>query len=96
MTYTCPKCEGHGKIAAFGHVQAGVCFKCNGAGTVASKPAAKSQKWTCIYNGVEFFVKSAKTEAQALKIAVTHWKLHSNYPAFANVKSEADITVKLD
>lgn len=94
--FTCPKCEGHGKIAAFGHVQAGVCFKCNGAGNVASKPSAKSQKWACVYNGVELFHKSAKNEAQALKIAVTHWNMHRDLPAFIDVKSEADISVRLD
>ena len=93
--YDCPKCEGHGKIGAYSHVMLGVCFKCGGSGKVASKPAAKSQKWVCIYAGQELFVKTAKTEAQALKIAVAHWKMNNNLPAFKNVKSEIDISVRL-
>lgn len=93
--FDCPKCEGHGKIGAYNHVMAGVCFKCGGSGKVASKPAAKSQKWVCIYAGQELFVKTAKTEAQALKIAVAHWKMHTNAPAFKDVKSEIDISVRL-
>ena len=93
--FTCPKCEGHGKIGAYSHVMSGVCFKCNGAGKVAQKPAAKAQKWVCIYAGKELFVKTAKTQAQALKIAVAHWNMNKHLPAFTDVKSEIDISVKL-
>ena len=93
-SYTCPKCEGHGTIRAYSNVQGGVCFKCGGSGEVATKPAAKSKKWVCVYAGQELFVKSAKTEAQALKIAITHWKLHKQAPAFSSVSSESDISVR--
>lgn len=31
----CSKCDGNGKIAAFGHYAAGVCFVCAGTGTVS-------------------------------------------------------------
>ncbi|MGA0092612.1 MAG: hypothetical protein ACO3JT_09770, partial [Candidatus Nanopelagicales bacterium] len=34
MTTTCCKCNGTGTINAFGHIAAGVCFLCKGAGTV--------------------------------------------------------------
>jgi hypothetical protein len=30
----CPKCSGRGHIEAFGHYAQGVCFGCNGAGTI--------------------------------------------------------------
>jgi RecJ-like exonuclease len=93
--FTCQKCEGHGKIGAYSHVMAGVCFKCNGTGKVSQKPSAKSQKWVCIYAGQELFFKKAKTEAQALKIAIAHWNMNKNAPAFAEVKSEVDISVRL-
>lgn len=42
VTYKCTRCEGKGRISGFGHVQGGVCFKCAGKGTQATKPAIKS------------------------------------------------------
>lgn len=30
----CPRCGGHGHIAAFSHIKGGVCLKCNGTGNV--------------------------------------------------------------
>ncbi len=36
---TCPKCQGTGNIPCFSHVEAGVCFKCRGAGAVAAQAA---------------------------------------------------------
>lgn len=30
--YTCPKCEGKGKIYCYSHVEGGICFLCNGSG----------------------------------------------------------------
>lgn len=32
----CTRCGGSGRITSFGHVQAGICFKCGGAGTTRS------------------------------------------------------------
>lgn len=43
--YPCSRCEGHGRISAFGHVLAGVCFQCKGSGKQKSKPAPKAIKW---------------------------------------------------
>lgn len=34
----CPRCAGRGHIAAFQHVQGGVCFKCGGTGDTSIKP----------------------------------------------------------
>lgn len=28
----CPRCSGHGKIQKYNHVEAGLCFECNGSG----------------------------------------------------------------
>ena len=95
MTYQCPKCLGTGEIAAHRNVLNGVCFKCNGAGTVSRKPATPSQSWTCVYAGAALFNIKAKTEAQALRRAVVHWKLHKDAPAFANVTSADDVLVQL-
>lgn len=43
-TYPCGRCAGEGTIRAFGHVLAGVCFKCAGSGKQKSKPVT-SQLW---------------------------------------------------
>jgi hypothetical protein len=96
MAYKCEKCEGKGEIAAFRGVMGGVCFKCNGTGEQAKKPAAKSQRYSCIYNGQPLFTKRAKTEAQALKLAIQHWVMNREAPAMMAVESESDIRVELD
>jgi RecJ-like exonuclease len=92
--HTCPKCEGHGTIRAYSNVQGGVCFKCGGAGKVAAKPSSKSRKFVFIYAGQEVFARPAKSEAAALRMAVTHWQMNASLPAFSSVRSEADISVK--
>jgi hypothetical protein len=33
-TVECPKCIGNKKINAFNHIASGVCFQCNGSGTI--------------------------------------------------------------
>lgn len=94
MTYECSKCGGAGEIQAFKGIMGGVCFKCNGSGKQSRKPATPSVLWTCVYAGVDRFQKPAKTEREAMKKAVSHWKQHSSCIAFADVKSEADISVQ--
>jgi hypothetical protein len=94
MTYPCPKCEGHGTIRAYSNVQGGVCFKCGGSGRVAAKPASRSINFAFVYAGDVVMHRPAKSKAAALRMAVTHWRLHSSAPAFAGVRSEADITVR--
>lgn len=94
MAYKCGKCGGSGEIAAFRSVMGGVCFKCNGSGEQAQKPAAKAQRYSCIYNGVPLFTKRAKTEAQALKLAIQHWIINRDAPAMMAVESENDIRVE--
>lgn len=36
-TISCPKCSGLGFIQMYGHVANGVCFSCNGKGTITAK-----------------------------------------------------------
>ncbi len=71
----CPRCAGDGRISAYTHVKAGVCFRCGGAGTITTKypPRAPSEKFgiTGIQDGERrllFWVK-ARNEADALKKA---------------------------
>lgn len=94
MTYTCIRCNGTGEIAAHRNVLGGVCFKCHGTGKQARKPAAKSKKYLCKYDGVGLFTKSARSEAEALRKAVGHWRCHPHAPAFANIDDESQITVE--
>jgi len=75
-------------------VLGGVSFKCNGTGKQARKPAAKSKKYLCKYDGVGLFTKSARSEAEALRKAVGHWRCHPHAPAFANIDDESQITVE--
>ena len=93
-TYTCTRCNGSGEIAAHRNVLGGVCFKCNGTGKQARKPAAKAKKYDCKYDGIALFTKSARSKAQALRMAVAHWKINAHLPAFVNIHSENQITVE--
>jgi len=36
MKTACPRCEGHGNIKSYKHVEGGICFKCAGTGQVAA------------------------------------------------------------
>ena len=94
MAYTCIRCNGTGEIAAHRNVMGGVCFKCNGTGKQARKPAAKSKKYLCKYDGVGLFTKSARSDAEALRKAVGHWLCNPDAPAFVNIDSVDQITVE--
>ena len=78
-TWPCSRCEGKGKIAAFGHVIGGVCFKCGGSGTQASRPL-KTQSWAVhlpkivehptVFSGPDFvYRESGATQAVAMQKA---------------------------
>lgn len=94
MTYDCSRCNGTGEIAAHRNVLGGVCFKCSGTGKQARKPAAKSKKYLCKYDGVGLFAKSARSEAEALRKAVGHWRCNPDAPAMVNITDESQITVE--
>lgn len=82
--FECPRCLGKGEIAAYRHVQAGVCFRCNGKGTVATRPAKPSVKWVCDFaNGQHVGYVKAKTEAEALRKARA--MINPAYPAYHGV-----------
>lgn len=93
MAYTCIRCNGTGEIAAHRNVMGGVCFKCHGTGTQDAAPRF-SKKWLCKYDGVGLFAKSARTEAEALKKAVGHWRCNPDAPAMVNITDESQITVE--
>lgn len=94
MTYPCSKCNGTGDIPAHRNVFGGVCFKCKGTGKQDRKPAAKSKRWLCKYDGVGLFTKPARSKAEALRKAIGHWKCNPHAPAFANITDEKQITVE--
>lgn len=43
--YACSRCGGTGRLAQFGNVLGGACFKCKGTGKQHTKPAAPTPKW---------------------------------------------------
>ena len=90
----CGKCLGKGTIEAFRAIVGGVCFSCGGAGhkkvAASHKP---SKRFACVYGGQVLFWKRARTEAQALRLAVAHWRQHSNAPAFVGI-TEDQISVR--
>lgn len=92
--YTCIRCNGTGEIAAHRNVLGGVCFKCHGTGKQAAI-VAKSKKYLCKYDGVGLFTKSARSEAEALRKAVGHWRSNPHAPAFVNISDESQITVEV-
>jgi DnaJ-class molecular chaperone len=40
-TTTCPRCNGNKILARYAAIKSGVCFRCNGRGTVNATPARK-------------------------------------------------------
>ena len=93
--YNCIKCNGTGEIAAHRNVLGGVCFQCKGTGKQERKPAVKSQRYLCKYDGVGLFTKPARSEEEALRKAVGHWRCNQHAPAFVNISDESQITVEV-
>jgi len=46
--HACPKCDGKGRIIAFGHYAAGVCFECGGSKVIYLDPMTDSQRMQAI------------------------------------------------
>lgn len=44
-TYTCPRCNGSGRLTVFSNVLGGTCFRCDGKGALRTKPASPTPKW---------------------------------------------------
>lgn len=89
----CPKCDGRGEIAMFRHVRGGACFTCKGRGQVKAGAAPLGKKWICVYGGKELFCRKARTEAEAYRQALAHFRKHGELPAFEGL-TEADVSVK--
>lgn len=89
----CGKCMGRGTIQGFSHVAGGVCFACGGTGkkTVRADHTPLS-KYGCVYAGALLFWVRARTEKEALRKAVNHWKRHAASSAFEGI-TEAQISV---
>lgn len=69
-TITCPKCDGLGTIAAFGHYAQGVCFGCNGAGTLKVDLEAKKAALTpYCRERCEFILKATEETWDGLSYA---------------------------
>lgn len=56
-TMECPRCGGEGVISQYGHISAGVCFRCGGSRVVPyRKPtapkAAKVTAWTAVVDAL--------------------------------------------
>lgn len=82
--FECPRCLGKGQIAAYRNVQGGVCFRCNGTGKVATRPAKPSAKWVCDFaSGQHIGYVKAKTEAEAMRKARA--MINPAYPAYRGV-----------
>ena len=73
-SYPCYRCDGEGRIRAFGHVLGGVCFKCGGSGRQKSKPSVGHDFVVVGHDPstgeeVECYNERAKTAGEALKKA---------------------------
>ena len=72
--YACSRCGGAGKIAAFGHIDEGICFKCSGMGwyykTVRAYTEEEREKLdTIAKKKEENRIAKAQAESEANKIA---------------------------
>lgn len=83
-TYPCTRCCGKGRIAVYGNVMNGVCFKCNGSGEQANKPGVKSVKFAVLLKNREtgaaerIYNIAAKSSAAAIRAAEDHYERASS------------------
>lgn len=74
-TYPCSRCAGTGRMPQHSNVLGGVCFRCNGKGTQASKPTPPTPKWAIFGQHrdsgqwLRLYNVSTKTEAGAIERA---------------------------
>lgn len=74
-TFTCPRCKGKGRIDHFGHVEHGVCFACNGTGTISRK-----RQWDNIY---PVYLESTEEEKHRIR-----WAFHATPAQWAAATDE--------
>ena len=74
--HACSRCSGTGRLAHFGNVLGGTCFKCKGTGKQRTKPGAPTPKWAVFgqhrATGVwmRMYNVGAKTKAMAIDRAM--------------------------
>lgn len=74
--YACSRCGGTGRLAQFGNVLGGVCFKCSGTGKQFRKPGAPTPKWAVFGQHratgawLRLYNVGAKTKAMAIDRAL--------------------------
>lgn len=74
-TYTCPKCNGFGRLSCYANVQGGVCFSCAGKGVKNGKAPTPSVRWAVL--GIDrttgersaLYFKRAKSADAAINMA---------------------------
>lgn len=82
--YKCSRCNGTGRLSCYNHVQGGVCFKCLGTGSQATKPAAPSKRFAVMAFNVTtnqmevWYNKRAATEKEAINKAMKTYQTASD------------------
>lgn len=79
-TYKCSRCRGNGRLNAFSHVIGGVCFKCGGTGTQATKPTESLPLFAVMFvnratgAATRIYNLRARTSALAMKVAAARYE----------------------
>lgn len=94
---TCTRCAGYGRIEAFGHIQSGICFECNGAGgrsILVSSIRAREARWRKQAEQARELRKKAEQIWEGLRAghnAVWHvLKDHRDHQFVASVASQIE------
>lgn len=95
--YTCPKCDGLGRISCFANVLGGVCFSCAGSGKKKGKAPVASPDWAGFLvelstgNLIRFYNVKAKSQQEAKsKIA----KMFERSSLKANYSLEGGLVIR--
>lgn len=75
--YECDKCGGAGKIAIYGHVDNGFCYKCNGQGKLSYDPEPKGFVETKEYTYEDFLFEKRQQELVA-EAEEENWRYANN------------------
>ena len=82
--YKCSRCQGKGRLSAFSHVVSGVCFKCGGIGTQATKPTVALPLFAVIFvsratgAAERIYNLRARTSAVAMRVAAARYEQASS------------------
>jgi RecJ-like exonuclease len=97
ITGTCGKCDGKGRIEAFGHIHNGLCFWCKGTGQITVNATAPATKTTEQLAADAEWARKAEwlRTCTAAQLARATWQqIYAAHAMAANMVAEGELSRK--